>query len=359
MTIEDRGANAAHSVGCGCGIGRRGLLTGLLGTAGASLALPRRAEAVAAPAANSIDVHHHFVPPPYLKALSFAMPPIRDWTPARDIEDLDRAGTSLALLSVTTPGLWFGDAGKARSLARTCNDYAAGMAADHPGRYRLFAALPLPDLDGSLAEIGYALDTLKADGVGLFTSYDGRYLGDSAFAPLFEELNRRKAIVYVHPSEPQCCVNLLPAIQPPIPSAIIEYGADTTRTIASFLFGGAAKRYPDVRMIFSHAGGTMPFLIERFEVQSRMPGAAASLPSAGLSASLQSFFYDTAQTANPVAMGALRQVVPVSQILFGTDFPYRTSLDHVEGLRRSGFSDAELAAIHRENALRLMPQLRA
>ena len=141
-------------------------------------------------------------------------------------------------------------------------------------------------------------------------------------------------------------------------SAIIEYGTDTTRTIANFLFSGAARRYPDVRMIFSHAGGTMPYLIERFRLQSEIPGTEAKLPPGGLMPALGAFSYDTAQTANPATMTALKLVVPTSQILFGTDFPYRTSLDHVEGLRRSGFTPNELTAIFHDNALRLVPQLR-
>lgn len=363
MTIdrEDTSDITAHALGCGCGVGRRGMLAGLLGIAGGAVAPATKllAESVApASPMNSIDVHHHFVPPPYLKSLSFAMAPIREWTPAKDIEDLDQAGTRMAMLSVTTPGLWFGNVQKTLAMTRLCNDYAAGMMKDHPGRYGLFAALPLPDIDGSLKEIEYAFDTLKADGIGLFTSYDGHFLGDERFAPIFEELNRRKAIVYTHPSEPKCCVNMMPDIRPMIPSAIIEYGTDTTRTIASFLFNGAARRYPDVKMIFSHAGGTMPYLIERFKIQSEVPGAVAKLPADGLSASLDRFYYDTAQTSNAVTMGALRQVVPVSQILFGTDFPYRTSLEHVEGLKKSGFDATDLAAIHSGNALRLMPQLR-
>jgi predicted TIM-barrel fold metal-dependent hydrolase len=346
-----------HASNCMCGIERRRLLGGMLGIAGSAL-MPSAPASATSPA-NSIDVHHHFVPPPYLKSLSFAMPPIRDWTPARDIEDLDRAGTRLAMLSVTTPGLWFGDVDKTKSMTRLCNDYAAKMIADHPDRYRLFGALPLPDVEGSLGEIEYGLDVLKADGIGMFTSYEGHYLGDEKFAPVFEELNRRKAIVYVHPSDPQCCVNLLPAVRPAIPAAIVEYGTDTTRTIASLLFSGSAKRYPNVQLIFSHAGGSMPYLIERFQVQSQMPGVDAKLPSDGLMPTLARFYYDTAQTSNPVTMGALRQVVPTTQILFGTDFPYRTSIEHVEGLRRSGFNEEDLSAIYRENALKLMPQLHA
>src|SRR5262249_26471731 len=228
----------------------------------------------------------------------------------------------------------FGDSAAARRLARECNEYAAKLAADHPGRFGVFAAMPMPDVDGSLREIAYALDTLKADGVGLFTSYGDRWLGDPAFTPLMEELNRRKAVCYTHPTTANCCHNVLPGV----PAPIIEYGTDTTRTIASLVFSGTATRFPDIRFIFSHAGGTMPFLTERFV---RLPLAnkeiAARLPN-GVLPELRRFHYDVAQAANPMALASLLQLVPVSQVLFGTDFPFRTSIDHVRGLAGYGFS---------------------
>lgn len=308
---------------------------------------------------NAIDVHHHFVPPDYLKEIPAEerLPPLKAWTPAGDLEDLDRAGTQTVILSITTPGVWFGDVQKARALARMCNDYSAKMIAANPGRYRMFAALPLPDVEGTLAEIDYALDTLKAEGVEMFTSYEKSWLGDERFAPVFAELDRRKAIVHVHPTENQCCRNLMPDLQPFLGPAVLEYGTDTTRTIVSYLFSGAARRYPNVRMIFSHSGGTMPFLIERLQRQASLPGALDKLPAVGLDGALAAFYYDTAQSSNPVAQQALKKVVPVSQILFGTDCPFRTSIDHVNGLKRCGYTDAELAAIFRGNALRLIPTL--
>jgi predicted TIM-barrel fold metal-dependent hydrolase len=258
------------------------------------------------------------------------------------------------MLSVTTPGLNFTSGEAARKLARECNDYAARLVADHPGRFGCFAAVPLTDIDGSLQEIAYALDTLKADGIGLMTSYGDKWLGDPSFLPVMEELNRRRAVVYTHPTVANCCVNLVKTQQP----GMIEFGTDTTRTIADIVFSGNALKFREIKWIFSHAGGTMPFLIERFVRNPLVdPKAKATVPD-GTLAELKRFYYDTAQTSNKGSMSALAAIIPASQIVFGTDFPYRTSIDHVKGLRDAGvFTDAQLMDIERGNALKLLPRL--
>jgi predicted TIM-barrel fold metal-dependent hydrolase len=255
---------------------------------------------------------------------------------------------------VTTPALNFTSGEPARKLARECNDYAAKLVADHRGRFGSFAMIPLTDVDGSLQEIAYALDTLKADGIGLMTSYGDKWLGDPLFLPVMAELNRRKALVYTHPTAANCCVNLV-RTEPPV---MIEFGTDTTRAIADIVFSGNARKFPDIRWIFSHAGGTMPFLIERFVRNPLLePSAKPTVPE-GTLAELKRFYYDTAQTSNKAAMSALAAIIPVSQIVFGTDFPYRTSIDHVKGLREAGvFTDAQLMDIERGNALKLLPRL--
>jgi 6-methylsalicylate decarboxylase len=302
--------------------------------------------------AKRIDVHHHFTPPAYFREFSSGElpPPVKNWTPAKSIKDMDRSGVTMAMLSLPTPGVWFDDLQRGRRLARECNEYAAQLATEHTGRFGTFAAIPLPDTEGSLNEIAYALDVLKADGIGLVTSYDAKWLGDPAFAPVFEELDRRRAVVYVHPTIPICCRDLIPDVS----QTIIEYGTDTTRTIASLLFGGAAATYQNIRFIFSHAGGTMPFLIERFV---RLPldakHVAARLPR-GVEFELQRFYYDTAQASNSVALGALLKVVPITQLLFGTDFPYRNAEDHVNGVLGNAFASDELDAIFYRNAEQLL-----
>ena len=187
---------------------------------------------------------------------------------------MDEGEVATAILSVTQITMRVDDREKVRRLARECNDYSAKLVADHRGRFGMFTALPMPDVDGCLKEIEYGFDVLKADGVGLYTSYRDKWLGDPAFDPIFAELDRRKAVIYVHPATPDCCVNLVPGIQ----DANIEYGTDTTRAIARMIFGGAAQRFPNIRIIWSHAGGTMPFLIERFMRTSTFPEWRKKLP---------------------------------------------------------------------------------
>jgi predicted TIM-barrel fold metal-dependent hydrolase len=304
---------------------------------------------------HRIDVHHHFFPPDYVAAITAmgaAASPA--WSPARSIEEMDRSGIATCILSLSPPGVSSPDAAKSRAMARSANEYATKMAADYPGRFRLFAAIPMSDTDSSLREIEYSLDKLHACGIGLMTSYGDRWLGDAAFRPVWEELNRRKAVVYTHPTTPACCGNL----NDDIPAVAIEWATDTTRTIASLVFSGVAARYPDIRWIFSHGGGTMPFLLSRFVYQEKtMQDRAARLPN-GLMHELQRFYYDTAQANHPGALAALLKIVTPAQVLFGTDFPYRDGAEVNAGLAAQGFSASDLAAIERGNAVRLIPALR-
>jgi predicted TIM-barrel fold metal-dependent hydrolase len=306
-----------------------------------------------------IDVHHHFSPTAYAEITAqkkVAPAALAGWSPQKTIDDMDQAGVATAMNSIVAPGVWFGDPDQARRLARDSNEYAAKMVADYPGRFGSFATLTLPDIDGSLHEIEYALDVLKADGIMLFTSYDDKWLGDPFFTPVFEELNRRQAVVFTHPTTNACCANLLPGIS----SAEIEYGTDTTRAIVRMVYSGAAKRYPNIRMIFSHGGGTMPYLIGRFV--NRVPRSGHGGPERqehDFQAEVAKFYYDTAQTFNPVPMTALKHVVPTSQILFGTDYPYRPSIENTTGLTASkAFDSQELEGIKNGNALLLLPRLR-
>lgn len=347
---------------CACASPRRGFLGGLLAM-GASAMLPGCASstgggalaASAIPVRNRIDTHHHLFPPAYVTELAKAnqAPPIvRGWSVARTLDDMDKAGVATAILSVTTPQVSFTDATNARRIARESNEWTARLAKDHPGRFGSFAMLPMQDTEGALRELEYALDVLKADGIGLLTSYDDKWLGHSSFAPVMDELNRRKAILYTHPTDANCCRNLQADVPPPV----IEFGTDTTRTITDIVFSGTAARCPDLRFIFSHAGGTLPFLTERLiKMPVLDPKLAARVPK-GVLHELKRFYYDTAWSAHPMALASLTRLVEVSQILFGSDYPYRTGEDHVKGLTEFGFSAADLRAIGRENALRLLPR---
>jgi len=306
-----------------------------------------------ASAPHRIDVHHHLFPPAYRTAIGNLAAAQPAWSPTQSIEEMDKGGIATSVLSVSSPGVWLGDNEQGRRLARIVNDYGAMTAKEHPGRFGLFAALPLPDIDGSLREIEYALDTLKADGIGLLTSYGDKWLGDAAFAPVWTELNRRKAVIYTHPTTAACCGNN----RDEVPAVMIEWATDTTRTAASLLFSGTAARYPDIRWILSHAGGTVPFLLSRFVYQeATMKGKERVLPK-GLMYELKKFYYDTAQGNRPPALAALLKVAPPSQILFGTDYPFRTAAEVIGGLTAQRFPAKDLRAIERDNALRLLPEL--
>ena len=333
---------------------RREFLT-LLAAAGAGAIVPALSNAQTR---TRIDTHHHVFPPPFVAAL--AARKLDDqiaasWSVARTLDDMERAGVATSILSVTTPAVTFAAPEVARRVAREANEWVARLVADNKGRFGSFALMPMPDADGTLREIEYALDVLEADGVCLLTSYGDRWLGHPSFAAVMDELNRRRAVVYTHPTGPDCCRNLVPNVAP----TVIEYGTDTSRTITDIVFSGTATRCPDARFIFSHAGGTLPYLTERL-VRAPLQNAAleARVPN-GVLAELKRFYYDTAWSANPGAMAALTKLVPTAQILFGSDYPYRTGEDHVKGLMECGFSAADLAAIGRENALRLLPRLRA
>ena len=214
--------------------------------------------------------------------------------------------------------------------------------------------LPTQDTDSALKEIEYALDTLKADGICLLTSYGDKWLGHPSFAPVMDELNRRKAILYTHPTLANCCRNLIADVPP----TVVEFGTDTTRTIVDLVFSGTAARCPNINFIFSHAGGTLPFLTERLiKMPVLDPKLAARVPK-GVMHELQRFYYDTAWSAHPGALASLMKLVSVEQVLFGSDYPYRTGADHVKGITEYSYSASDLFAIGRGNAQRLMPQWR-
>ena len=313
---------------------------------------------------HRVDVHHHFFPPQYLEPLAEfnrqlkiapgLQPAQKAWSVARDIEELDKTRVATAILSTSTPGIWFGKTDEARRMARICNEFAAKMAQDHPGRFGSFASMPMPDVDGTLKEIAYALDELKADGIGMMTSWGNQWPGDASFAPVWQELNRRGAIVYFHPTAPGCCTNLGVGF----PLAMLEYPQDTARAVASLLFSGSFARYPSIRFIFSHAGAGVPVLAGRLDnAASRSKALMEAVGPNGIYAELRKLHYDTANSMYPPTMAALLKLVPVSQVLFGSDYPYLTVQQNVESMATVELSDAQRRAIDRENALALIPRL--
>lgn len=347
-----------------CRSSRRDFLRGLAGLGAATL-LPAGSSPAQAPAgpARRIDVHQHYSSPAYVELLTrkTAIPVVnqvvnqfRNYTPARNIEEMDKAGVQTAMVSPTAPAVWFGDVQEARSAARELNEYAAAkMVGEHKGRYGLFATLPMPDVEGTLREIEYAYDTLKADGVAFLTSYDNKWLGDKTFDPIFDELNRRKAVVYTHPLEAACCRNPLTGVS----AQTLEYPTDTTRIIMNLIVSNTATRCPDVKFIFSHAGGTLVSIAQRFL------GTAVTAENLAKPAETNSrlhhvrrFYYDTAGSANPIQIQSLKLLVPASQVVFGTDFPFGNVVATANGVQSSGLSPAELQGVFRDNALKFLPK---
>ena len=330
-----------------CTCGRRHLLLGGAATLFGSTV------SRAADKPRRIDVHHHIVPPAWLEALKAAKldnPILNKWTPEQSLEDMDKAGITTAMVSPTTPQVGFLPPAEAARVARASNEWARKLANDHPGRFGVFAMLPLPYVDESLKEIAYAFDTLKVDGIGMMTNYGDKWLGYDDFTPVFQELNRRKAVVYTHPTSANCCVNLVKNVS----DAAIEYGADTTRTIANLIFSGASAKSPDVSFIFSHGGGVLSSVAERLRIQMvNTPPHKGKFTKEMVDRELKRFFYNTAQVSNEVTIQALARLVGVSQIVFGTDYPYRTGAEHVAGLKQR-FSAAELVRIDSGNVLRIL-----
>ena len=308
-----------------------------------------------------IDIHHHIYPQCYLakaeagvRAVAHAFyPELAKWTPERALEAMDRDGVAVALASISAPGVWFGNAAAATALARECNEYGARLAADHKGRFGHLAALALPDVDASLREIEYALDTLDADGICLMSNYDDRWPGDDAFAPVFDELNRRKAVVFFHPVVP----SFVKVMRTDLPAATIEFPFDTTRAITSLIYGGVTTRCPDIRFVFSHGGGAMPALVGRLTgLEHYRKDLAARVPQ-GVLHELGKMYFDVVSVTNPGGFSALRQLTGMSHLLFGSDYPFLQAATTAGELAALSLDTDAVAAIEYGNALALFPKL--
>jgi 6-methylsalicylate decarboxylase len=313
-------------------------------------------------ATDVVDVHYHVNTESVRRlAARSAMPDstldaLPSWRPRESIEQMDRAGVALSVISTpVVPPIVPGGADACSAFARENNDELASIVCAHTGRFGFFAYVPMPFVTETLSEITYALDTLGAQGIYICTSYGDRWLGDEAFEPVMAELNAREAVVYTHPMGASCCVNgLVPPSTPlvsGVPPTVVEYGTDTSRTVASLIFSGTALRYPKIKFIFSHAGGTVPFLVERFEQQAKWNPQAAPQGAAPL---LRKFFYDTAQSANPYALGTLLQLVPYTQVLFGSDAPWREQNEQLTAIDRMNVGSAATRAIRHGNAQRIL-----
>ena len=336
-------------------LSRRGFMAGAVAAGVAATGFAPKAFAQAKP--HRIDVHCHIVPPTWLAAMDVIGRkdfPLANWSVQKLLDDMGKGGVATGITSPTTPQVTPLGREAAAKISRESNEFAKKMEADHPGRFGTFAMLPLPNIDDSLKEIAYAFDTLKVDGVGVMTSYRDKWLGHPDFAPVWEELNRRKATVYTHPTTANCCTNVLPGIS----DAAIEFGTDTTRAIASLIFSGTSMKYKDINWIWSHGGGALTAFAERFQIQIvSTPPHKDKFTRAMVDGELFRFFYDTAQISNAVTLEAVAKLIPITQIVFGTDFPYRTASDHAKGVT-AFFKGDDLKKVDRDNALRLLPRFK-
>jgi 6-methylsalicylate decarboxylase len=310
-----------------------------------------------------IDVHHHILPPSFVSALNSLNinwtggPERPSWSLAQAHDLMGQMGIDAAVASPSPGVYWGGDTGFAVKLARETNEFIADVTRDDPAHFGGFATMPLPDVDASLREVEYALDTLGMDGVVLYSSAGDRYLGDRSYDPFFEELERRKAIVFIHPTTIPPGAD---ATGLTIPFGVAEFTFDTTRAITNMLYNGTLERYPSIRYIVSHAGGTIPYLAWRIAGASFLPELRDRAPKTDSLALLQKLYYDTALSTSEFVFGALKEFVPMSQVLFGSDFPYvppavleaeKYSIENSTVL-----DDEDRAAINRDNALQLFPK---
>jgi len=331
----------------------------LLGSLAAASVYARIAAAQSTPnPAGLVDVHHHFIPPFWFDEVKDhisrqgggrIVPNWYGWSEERALERMDETGVATAIVSISAPGVWFGDVAQGRRLSRETSLFAAQMRQRHPKRFGFFAALPLPDIEGSLREIEYAFDQLHANGVVLMTSYGDRWLGDPSFDPVMQELDRRGAIVYVHPGSPACCSQLMSYVPP----FLTEFTQDTNRTITSLMFSGQLVRRRAIRFIFSHAGGTIPMLAGRIsQLSTSVPQLAAAVPD-GVEAELRRLYYEVANSANRPAIAALLSLVPATQVMFGSDFPLVPIAATQAKLSGLGLSESDLASLSRGTAAKL------
>ncbi|GHE13597.1 amidohydrolase family protein [Streptomyces alanosinicus] len=311
-----------------------------------------------------IDVHAHLVPPSFDRAWHDAPPAHRDgmpglpaWSLAGALEDMDRLGVRAAAVGIPSPGVNFGDPGRAADLARRFNTECAGLVADSGGRLGLLACLPLPDTDAALAEIAAVADLPEVHGYVLFTNYDGRYLGDPSFRPVLAELARRRATVLLHPTSAPAVP--APGVRRP-PSALLEFPFDTTRCVIDLVLSGSLADFPEVRWIVPHAGATLGVLADRVAALTAAMHPDTEVDVLG---ALRSLYYDLAGPVLPRQLDTLLRIADPLRLLYGTDLPFfpREPVHRWQGeLDRTGLLDErQRSAVARETAATLFPRLTA
>lgn len=366
-----------HTQEDGLSLSRRTLLSGMAGIAVSGLvgtSLPTAAiaadQTAAAPTLSQplrrIDVHAHYLTDRYRQEATAAghakpdgMPGLPAWSVEKALDAMDRFHIDSALLSVSSPGVHFGNDQAARSLARAVNEEGAQAMHDHPKRFGLFASLPLPDIDGALRELEYALDTLKADGIVIESNQHGIYPGDERLDPIFAELDRRGAVLFIHPTSPNCSCCESQSLGYPRP--MIEFMFDSSRALTNLILKGTLTKYPHIRLIVPHGGAMMPILIDRIVGLSPALGLPEPLDADQVFAQLRRLYYDLAGFPVPRQLGALLQIADPKRILYGSDWPF-TPDPLVVALSKkieetTLLDDVVRAQVMRGNATALFPRL--
>ena len=326
--------------------------------------------AAAPPTRDIVDFHLHFVPDVYRRAATAAgwgtpdgMPGIPPWTEGIMLEMMDRVGIARGMLSISSPGVFFGDEAAAGALSREVNLAGARLVSDRRERYGLFASLPLPDVDGALREIEFAFDTLGADGIYLQSNAGGVYPGDSAFDPVFAELDRRAAVVFLHPTSPWCpCCGGGGSKERPLPRPMLEFMFETTRAVTNLVLSGTLDRYRNLKLIVPHAGATLPVLADRIAMMAGMFPTLAEISPDAILPTLARQHYDLAGMPVPRLLPALQSFADPARLLYGSDWPH-TPAPRVEQNRRNldAFLATEpelLSAIRHGNAATLFKDAR-
>ena len=311
-----------------------------------------------------IDMHVHYVPQAYREALlanygekepdGFPTP---EWNPETHLEFMNKLRITTTMLSITSPHINFGDDNAAKILARKVNEDGAEVVRKYPGRFGLLASLPLPNVEDSLEEIRYAMDALQVDGFTLPTNSQGVYLGDPSLDPIFAELNRRKAVVVLHPNEPSAIPE---KVLEGFPLPFMEFFFDTTRAVINMMVKGTFKRFPDVKVVVPHAGACLPILADRLYGASQI--VEFGKDNIDVYATLRRLYYDVAGVCLPLQFAALLKLANKDHLLYGSDYPYTPEVGCVYLAnafdKTDLITDAQRRAIYRDNALKLFPRLK-
>lgn len=312
--------------------------------------------------ARTIDVHAHYFPAAYLDLLEASGAAVVDLRSGRNaawptteadlterIAVMDRAGVDVQLLSLGACGPYVTDPAAAARAARTGNDAYAAAVRLHPGRFAALACLPLPHVEPALAELAYALDELEMTGIAICTTMGGRALDDPAFDPIYAELHRRRAVLFVHPTAGACGspllldTNLAWAL-----GAVLEDSAAPLQLLQARF----DERFAAVQVVIAHLGGTLPFITERIEHTARvfMPGRDAALEK------LRHFWYDTAN-GHPAALRCACDTFGSDRLVLGMDYPFVRGVAYDNGMTHiaaAGLTPEEQHAIRATNAATLL-----